>query len=254
MTPRGFARSIGRMPVDARSLERLVPAELARDDATGRQTLELHLERYRFAARHARPGRLLDLACGVGYGTRLVADAGAGVERALGVDVAEDAVAYARAHYAREGVEFVVSDGLAFADPGGFDTIVSLETLEHVPDPERLVAHLVGLLRPGGVLVASAPTTPSADVNLHHLHDFTERSFARLFAPHGLSEQASLRQVQRVPLFATLGRREERLADMRPHLLRYYATHPRAALRRLAATLRYGFTNRYLTVAWSRPA
>lgn len=242
-----------RMPVDASTLERLVPAKLARDDVTGRQTLDLHLERYRFAARHARPGRLLDLACGVGYGTRLVADEAAGVERAVGVDLAPEAVAYAREHYGRAGVEFVASDGLAFRDPAGFDTIVSLETLEHVPEPARLVAHLVTLLRPGGVLVASAPTTPSADVNLHHLHDFTERSFARLFAPHGLVEQAALRQVQPYPLFATVTRREQRLADMRPALLRYYATHPRAALRRLGATLRFGFTNRYLTVAWRSP-
>jgi len=238
------------MPVDVSTLERLVPAELAREDATGRQTLALHLERYRFAAQHARPGRLLDLACGVGYGTRLVADEAAGVERAVGVDVAPEAVAYARDHYGREGVEFTASDGLGFRDAAGFDTIVSLETLEHVPDPARLVAHLVSLLRPGGVLVASAPTTPSTDVNLHHLHDFTERSFARLFEPHGLSAEASFRQVQPYPLFATVTRREQRLADMRPALLRYYATHPGAALRRLGATLRFGFTNRYLTVAW----
>jgi len=242
------------MSVDASSLERLVPAELDARDATGRQTLALHLERYRFAARHARPGRLLDLACGVGYGTRLVADEAAGVAEAVGVDVAPEAVAYARDHYARPGVRFEVCDALAFRDAAGFDTIVSLETIEHVPDPQRLVAHLAGLLRPGGVLVASAPTTPSTDVNLHHLHDFTDRSFARLFEPHGLLAAASFRQVQPYRLFATVARREQRLADMRPALLRYYATHPGAAFRRLAATLRYGFTNRYLTVAWRRAA
>ena len=97
LTPGGFPSRIGRMPVDASTLERLVPAELDSEDVTGRQTLELHVERYRFAARAARPGRLLDLACGVGYGTRLVADEAQGIERALGVDLAPEAVAYARA-------------------------------------------------------------------------------------------------------------------------------------------------------------
>jgi 2-polyprenyl-3-methyl-5-hydroxy-6-metoxy-1,4-benzoquinol methylase len=243
------------MPVDASTLERLVPAELDGRDVTGRQTLELHLERYRFAARCARPGRLLDLACGVGYGTRLVADEAAGVERALGVDLAPEAVAYARAHYGRDGVEFAASDGLTFRDPAGFDTIVSLETLEHVPAPARLVVHLAGMLRPGGVLVASAPTTPSTDVNLHHLHDFTERSFRRLFAGLGLTEETCFRQVQPYELFAAVARKEQRMADLRSHLLRYYLTHPWAALRRAVATLRFGFSNRYLTVAWrSRPA
>ncbi len=238
------------MPVDASTLERLVPSELDGRDVTGRQTLELHLERYRFAARCARPGRLLDLACGVGYGTRLVADDAAGVESALGVDLSPEAVAYARDHYGREGVEYRACDGLTFRDAAGFDTIVSLETIEHVPEPGRLVAHLASLLRPGGVLVASAPTTPSADVNLHHLHDFTAASFRRLFAGLGLREVASLPQVQPYRLFAALGRTEQRMADLRPDLLRYYLHHPRAALRRAAATLRFGFTNRYLTVAW----
>ncbi len=55
------------MPVDASSLERLVPDNRVEGVATGDETLRLHLERYRFSARHARPGRLLDIACGVGY-------------------------------------------------------------------------------------------------------------------------------------------------------------------------------------------
>ena len=58
----------------ADSLERLVPDTLDPDDATGRATFELHLERYRFASGHLRPGRALDLACGVGYGTALLAE------------------------------------------------------------------------------------------------------------------------------------------------------------------------------------
>ena len=43
------------------------------EDRAGSDSLGLHLQRYEFAAKHARPGRLLDLACGVGYGTRLLA-------------------------------------------------------------------------------------------------------------------------------------------------------------------------------------
>jgi SAM-dependent methyltransferase len=242
------------MRVDARSLERLVPDELATGDRTGDETLRLHLERYRFAARHARPGRLLDIACGVGYGTRLLADDAPGVSRAVGVDVSEDAVAYARRRYARPGVDFLAADAVRFADPEGFDTIVSLETVEHVDDPEALAASLARLLRPGGVLVASVPTTPSVDVNPHHRHDFSERSFRRLFGRHGLVEIDSLRQVQPVRPGAVLARSERRLADVRPRLARWYAAHPGALARRAWATLRYGFSNRYLTVAWQAPA
>ena len=58
------------MELDAESLERIVPDELRAGERTGEETLRLSLERYEFAARVLRPGRVLDLACGVGYGTR----------------------------------------------------------------------------------------------------------------------------------------------------------------------------------------
>ncbi len=235
----------------ARTLERLVPDELSATDATGRATLELHLARYAFAAQHARPGRALDMACGVGYGTRFLADR-APVE-VLGVDLDADAIAYAAARYGGPRVKFEQHDAQAFGDLAGFDTVVSLETIEHVPDPPRLIERLVAALRPGGVLIASVPTTPSVDVNPHHLHDFTERTFVELLAPHRLVEIDRFRQVQRFAPVAILRRTEVRAADLRPHLVRYYALHPRAALRRALATARYGFTNRYVTIAWRRP-
>lgn len=235
------------------SIERLVPDELSHAGATGQETLQLHLARYELAANHTRPGRVLDMACGVGYGTRLVADRASGVLEAIGVDVSAEAIGYATAHYAGGPVRFVTADALRFEDARGFDTVISLETVEHVADPAALIARLCGLVRPGGVLVASVPTTPSVDINPHHLTDFTERRFRRSVERHGLREVACLRQIQPYRLFAVLGRTEARMADMRPNLVGYYARHPRAALRRLAATLRFGFTNRYLTVVWTRP-
>jgi SAM-dependent methyltransferase len=238
------------MEVDASSLERLVPDEVARGDATGNETLRLHVERYRFAARNARPGRLLDIACGVGYGTRLLADECPDVSAALGVDLSESAVAYAQRRYGRAGVSFRIDDALRFHDPDRFDTIVSLETIEHVREPRCLVDRLVTMLRPGGVLVASVPTTPSVDMNPHHLHDFSESSFRRMFAAHSLEEEACMRQVQSFGLLRVLGRREQRAVDLRSNLLGYYAAHPKALLRRLGSILRFGFTNRYVTVAW----
>lgn len=242
------------MELDVDSLERLVPELMDPADRAGAETLELHLERYRFAARQARPGRLLDLACGVGYGTRLMADQQPAVAAALGVDVAPDAVEYARAHYADERVSFLLADGMSFEDSRGFDTIVSLETVEHVADPKAFFARLLGLLRPGGVLVSSVPVTPSVDLNPHHSSDFTRRGFRRMGADHGLVERAELEQIQRVsPLELFRGQRFKR-DNLRSNLLGYYLGHPGAAFGRLASTLRYGFASHYLTLAWQREA
>jgi SAM-dependent methyltransferase len=240
--------------LDAKSLERLVPDELVPGDLTGGESLRISLERYEFAARHSRAGRLLDVACGVGYGTRLLADRCAGRVEALGIDLSPEAIDHARRRYAGASAHFAVADAMEFHDPEGFDTIVSIETIEHLPAPEAFVAGLVRMLRPAGVLVASVPTTPSVDANPHHLHDFSERSFRRLLAPHGLVERDALAQDQPFELGRILARGEPRLGGLRRGLPAWYARHPGALARRIAATLRYGFRNRYLTLALQAPA
>jgi hypothetical protein len=101
--------------------------------------------------------------------------------------------------------------------------------------------------------VGSVPITPSVDANPHHLHDFTDRSFRRLVGRHGLEVLDDLIQHQRFGLRAVLTRSEARLESVRENLPAWYLRHPGALLRRVASTLRYGFVNRYLTVAWRLP-
>jgi len=232
------------------TIERLIPESVVLDDITGQATLSLHMQRYEFAAKHVKGNRLLDIACGVGYGTRLMADNVNTINEALGVDLSHDAVDYALRHYRNERVRFLEQDAMTFSDEEGFDSIVSVETMEHVAEPAMLAKRLIGLLRPGGVFIASVPTTPSTDVNPFHSHDFTEGSFRDMVAMHGMSEIACLRQVQPYPLIKTVKREESRMKDMRQNLILYYLNHPWALVKRLWATLRYGFTNRYITIVW----
>jgi 2-polyprenyl-3-methyl-5-hydroxy-6-metoxy-1,4-benzoquinol methylase len=248
----GKIERFGGIGMKVSTIERLIPDQAAADDVTGQATLKLHLQRYEFAAEHLKPGRLLDIACGVGYGTRLMAEKASNIVEAVGVDLSQEAVEYARQHYASGRIQFQRHDAMTFADERGFESIVSVETLEHVSDPIGLINHLVGLIRPGGVFIASVPTTPSVDVNPYHLHDFTERSFRSMVTVHGLRELACLRQVQPYQLMRTLKREESRMKDMRQGLMSYYLRHPGALAKRLWSTQRYGFTNRYLTVVWQK--
>ena len=86
------------MTLDPDSLERLVPEDLIVGDTTGGDTLDLHRARYEFASRFLpAAGRSLDIACGVGYGTRLLA--GPGGVSVLGVDISPAAIDHARRHH-----------------------------------------------------------------------------------------------------------------------------------------------------------
>ena len=236
------------------SLERIVPDTLDGEDATGADTYALHAARYAFAAEHVGAGRVLDCACGVGYGSAMLADAPGAPCSVLGVDVDPAAVAHAAATYARDGVGFAVGDGATFSDAEGFETIVSLETVEHVAEPARLLANFADLLRPGGTLVASVPVTPSVDVNPYHLHDFTARRFRALGASLGLKEADAFEQTQPFDPVRIASGREVRLADMRQNLPGYYLRNPKRLLTRAASTILDGFNNKYLTVAWRKPS
>jgi SAM-dependent methyltransferase len=233
------------------TLERIVPGALAADDVTGQATLALHVERYQWAARKMPVGPTLDLACGVGYGSVMLADRHPGV-RVIGADISRAALHRARVDHQHPRVTYVAGDGAGWARCGTFEGIVSLETLEHVPDPAALLGELVHALTEHGVLVASVPITPSVDANPHHLTDFTERSFFALGRSLGLHPIDSMRQIQPFSPFTVVTRSERRTRDLRSNLLAYYLRHPSAAWKRLISTMRYGFANHYLTVAWQR--
>jgi len=235
----------------ASTLERIVPEELAQSEATGRDTLRFHVERYEFAAINLVPGTVLDLACGTGYGSNILASSG-GTTAVTGVDISEDAIRYATEKYQNPRVTFVCSSAAALTSCS-FENVVSLETIEHVEDPDSFFAHLVSLTGPGGRLITSVPTTPSVDANPHHKTNFSSRRFRRMGEKRGLTCLANLIQVQRFNPLAVLMRREERTQDLRNNMLSFYFNHPSHLGLRLWSILTDGFCNKYLTLVWEKP-
>jgi 2-polyprenyl-3-methyl-5-hydroxy-6-metoxy-1,4-benzoquinol methylase len=153
--------------------ERLIPEAYA-----GEIVLAEHVARYRLAGRLAPGRRVLDAACGEGYGTAMLAAAGAaGV---VGLDVDEPTVAHARQRY---GLDMRVGDvaALPFGD-GEFDLVVSFETIEHVPDPEAALSEFARVLALVGLLIVSTPNAREYLVdNPFHERELTpEELFATL--------------------------------------------------------------------------
>lgn len=155
--------------------ERIVP------DETEPGIVALHLKRYEFARPLCAGKDVLDAGCGVGYGTAFLAER---ARRAVGVDLSEEAIAYASGRYAAPNVEFAVGDLLALdLRDGEFDVVCAFETIEHLPQPKRFVREARRVLREGGVLIASTPraeTGSDRPANPFHVREYSARDFERL--------------------------------------------------------------------------
>jgi SAM-dependent methyltransferase len=225
----------------------LDPLLVSPDAAFDQATLALHLERYRLAAEFVRDADVVDCACGTGYGSEILIQAGA--RSVQGVDLDRGALEFARLRHMHPGITYYEADALRFAPKPSPSVWVSLETVEHLPNPTKYVACVAQVLPSGGRFIASVPVTVSTDGNPHHLHDFTRESFRKLLRTHGFREERSLEQSHRFSLRQVFGRSSgARQRDHRHGLLRWYAGHPRVFAERVKLTLTKGLVNEYLTV------
>lgn len=233
------------------SIERIYPKDLNPQNPDDHATLAIHMQRYEFASGLLSGSHVLDMACGCGYGTALLAEQNPD-KTVIGVDIDPDAIAYAQQHYRLSNLSYVCANAETFAGDQAFDTIVSLETIEHLPSPARLVANYSRLLASGGQVIASVPITPTLDGNPHHLHDFSKGSFARLFRSQGLRSVKEFEQIQWWQFKGLFSKKADHQKQHRSEgvgnaVLQYYRRHPFYLLARLGSMLRYGFSNRYLT-------
>lgn len=238
------------------TIERIYPKQLDHSNSDDQDTLRIHLERYQFAAQHAQGASILDMACGCGYGSFLLAQQHPD-KQVTGVDLDPAAIAYAQQHYQLDNLQFICANAEQFSSEQSFDTIVSLETIEHLPNPTKLASNQVRLLSATGRLIASVPITPTLDGNPHHLHDFSQRSFVRLFAAFNLQATEHFEQIQWWQfkgLFSAQPdlQKKHRSQGVGNAVLNYYRKNPLYLLKRLYSMLRYGFSNRYLTCVFTR--
>lgn len=141
---------------------------------------EFHLDRYRFAASRIKGKRVLDCACGTGYGVRLLREVGEAT-RVLGVDIEEQAIVYAHYRHQVESAHYICSaaDRLPFADKS-VDVVTSFETIEHVPSDVDLVEEFYRILNTEGILIVSTPNQwPLADTP-HHVREYDRTSFLKV--------------------------------------------------------------------------
>ena len=143
-----------------------------------------HLAVYEWIGARTLGARVLDMACGEGYGSAVLAR---GARSVVGVDANPDAFAHARARYCQDNLSFERGLVETHGEPGGYDAVVFLQTIEHVHDPVAVLAHLGSRLTAGGTLYVStpnlltiAPAGAEKSDNPWHLKEYRAEDFDTL--------------------------------------------------------------------------
>lgn len=151
----------------------------------------IHIARYSLASQYCLGKNVLDIACGEGYGSWLMAEQW-GAASVLGVDCSVDAVNLARSQFSSDRVTFLSNQAerlIELADYGPFDLIISVETLEHVHDVNSFLEGVSSLLADGGHFICSVPNDAwyygaCESGNVYHLRRYTLSDFQLLLAPY----------------------------------------------------------------------
>ncbi len=143
-----------------------------------------HLVAYEWIAARVAGKRVIDMACGEGYGSEVLSRQAASV---VGVDANPESHLHARLRYVRPNLRFERGLVEAYGPPQSFDAVVFLQTIEHVLHPGAVLEHLRALLGRGGIAYVStpnvltlAPPGASHSGNPWHLREYRHEEFEAL--------------------------------------------------------------------------
>ena len=143
-----------------------------------------HLAVYEWIGARVLGLRAIDMACGEGYGSEVLSRTAASV---VGVDANPEAHEHATLRYRRQNLRFERGMVEMYGEPGSFDAVVFLQTIEHVPEPKAVLEHFKALLAPGGVAYVStpnvltlAPQGAEKSGNPWHLREYRAEAFGEL--------------------------------------------------------------------------
>ena len=165
--------------------ERIVPEADNCEPLFALKMYQEHIARYLFAAQVCSGKRVLDVGCGVGYGSHLLARRGAA--QVVAFDLSEQAVGHGRDFYAHRNVQRLVASAEEFAFSQRFDVVVCFELIEHIQRQHRAVERMAGALADDGILIISTPRPTGPKRSAFHTRELAFADLSGLletYFPH----------------------------------------------------------------------
>lgn len=151
------------------------------------ETMIEHLHRYALVLDLVKGKHILDIACGEGYGSNLLADNAASV---TAVDISTDTIIKAKKKYKKDNLNFIVGSADSIPlENDRYDFVISFETLEHLENHEDMFLEIKRVLKPEGILIISTPDKKkySDDTgynNPFHVKELYKADFISLIKRH----------------------------------------------------------------------
>lgn len=156
-----------------------------------------HLDRYNFVKKLTNDKIVLDIACGCGYGSYLIADEGKAKE-VIAIDLSSDSIRYGNHRYNNPVIKRYVEDAQEYKKKSGFDVIVSFETIEHLPKYEQFLKNMSESLKDDGFFYVSTPIvkkTRTNCVNPFHVIEWSFEDFHKVINKNFNIEEIYLQNI-----------------------------------------------------------
>lgn len=174
--------------------ERYVPGQ------TSRNVREDHERRYRHVRNQLKGRRILDIACGSGFGIQILSSVSSAI---VGIDYSFDAVNFAKRNFMRraDGGVRANTSSIPFVD-NSFDAVVSFETIEHLREPVKFLEEIRRVLIPDGQFYISTPVKKGNRLDRYHFHEYTIIEITKLLSRFFSVEKVEGQRFMFTPFFA----------------------------------------------------
>lgn len=141
--------------------ERIIPDQ---EELELKSLFNRHFKVYEFSKRYTENKIVLDAGCGEGYGANYLAESAKSV---IGIDVASEAILYAKEKYQKENLQFLVMDvcQMNFAQDS-FEVVTSFQVIEHLKEYEKFVKDVFNILKNKGIFIVSTPNKATFSPNI----------------------------------------------------------------------------------------
>ena len=168
-------------------MERIYITENKLQEIIEERRFKDHIERYLFVRRFVY-GTVIDLGCGIGYGSRLIVD-NPDVKMVVGYDICEETIQYANHNFKKDKVILTSNiDNLVKSD-----VLIAFELIEHIEDPKEFKDY-VEMINPN-IAIISFPDKPSTSYNKFHYHDYNKQDICNIMEGYIAVKSMSIKDV-----------------------------------------------------------